>query len=225
MEMQIKLGIVDDEVLVTKLLSDFLNGIEDLSVVLTAFNGVDLLKKLESDDGLPDIIISDLKMDEMDGVETAAQLKKRYPKIKIIVLSSYYKQSFLGYMMKAGVNAFLPKGIAPDVLLEAVRSTYSKGFFFLEEQIDVMRNQITTKAPKPKFTEEEKLTKREHEVLELICQQFTTQEIADKLFISERTVEGHRNNLFLKTKVKNVAGLVIYAVQKNLIDPEQFVIK
>ena len=126
-------------------------------------------------------------------------------------------------MLKAGVNAFLPKGVAPDVLVEAIHSTFSKGYFFLEEQIDVMRNQITTKAPKPKFTAEDELTRRELEILQLICQQLTNGEIAEKLFISERTVEGHRNNLFLKTKAKNVAGLVIYAVQKKIVDPIQFI--
>ena len=84
--MKIKLGIVDDEKLVTKLLSDFLNGVEGLSVVLVAFNGVDLFKKLENPGENPDIIISDLKMDEMDGIETTNILKEKYPKIKIIVL-------------------------------------------------------------------------------------------------------------------------------------------
>jgi DNA-binding NarL/FixJ family response regulator len=88
----------------------------------------------------------------------------------------------------------------------------------MEEQIEVMRSQIATTAPAPVLSTEEALTDREVEILQLICKQFTAQQIADKLFITKRTVEGHKSNLLLKTSAKNTAGLVIYAIQKQIIN-------
>jgi DNA-binding NarL/FixJ family response regulator len=124
----------------------------------------------------------------------------------------------MGYMLKLGVNAFLPKGVEPQLLSEAVRETFTRGYFFMDEQIEVMRRQISSNVPEPALSTEESLSEREIEILKLICQQYTAQQIADKLFITKRTVEGHKSSLLLKTSAKNTAGLVIYAVQKKIID-------
>jgi DNA-binding NarL/FixJ family response regulator len=214
----INIAIVDDEALIVMLLSDFFSKHERIEVQLTATGGQQIIDSLKQVANIPDILLLDLQMGAMSGIETATILKQCYPDLKIIVVSSHYKKSFMGYMLKLGVNAFLPKGIAPQLLVEAVEEVYAKGYYFMKEQVEVMRNQISSNVPAPSFNTEETLSEREVEILQLICQQLTAQQIADKLFITKRTVEGHKSNLLLKTSAKNTAGLVIYAVQKQIID-------
>jgi len=216
----IKVAIADDEELFVQLLENFLNKQPHLQCLLAALSGEELLKKVEQSPDKPDIVILDLRMKNLDGAETVMMLKDQYPAIKSIVISSHYQKSFMGYMLRAGVNAFIPKGISPINLLKVIESVYQKGFYFLEEQVETMRSQIKTQAPKPKLKLEEEFTEREREVLTLLCQQFTAKEIADKLFVSKRTVESHKDNLFAKTGARNLAGLVIYAIQHQLVNQE-----
>lgn len=217
-ESSIKIGIVDDEALIVMLLSDFFSKHERIVVELTATSGSQIIDEFRAAQCIPEILLLDLQMGEMNGIEAATILKQDNPDLKIIVVSSHYKKSFMGYMLKLGVNAFLPKGIAPQLLAEAIEEVHAKGFYFMGEQIEVMRNQISSSAPAPVFKTEETLSDREVEVLRLICMEYTAQEIADKLFITKRTVEGHKSNLLTKTSTKNTAGLVIYAIQKQIID-------
>lgn len=218
----IQLAIVDDEQLIVKLLEGFFMQQANTNVLLFAFSGEEFLEQLKTAKVLPDVILMDLRMKELDGTQVTNILKEQYPSINTIVVSSHYKESFMGHMLKMGVSAFLPKGILPDQLLEIIQIVYEKGYYFLPDQVDVMRTQITARAPKPKFTVEASFTNREKEILQLICQQHTAQEIANKLFITKRTVEGHKNRLLSKTGVKNTAGLVIYAIQNKLVDITSF---
>lgn len=220
----IKIGIIDDEVLIVQLLEDYFGKSDAIDVVLKAYDGSELIRQLSETREHPDIVLLDLRMKEMDGVETTTILKERFPDIKIIVMSSHYMSTFMGYMLKTGVNAFIPKEISPDFLTTVIKSVSQHGYYFSEEHVSVMRSQIAPKVPKPKLTKQEVLSERELEILRLICQQMTSQEIADKLFIARRTVEGHKGNLLLKTSVKNTAGLVIYAIQNNLINPDELVV-
>jgi DNA-binding NarL/FixJ family response regulator len=214
----IQLAIVDDEQLIVKLLEGFFSQQVETHVALFAFSGEDFLEQLAEFPDKIDVLLLDLRMKDLDGLEVANILKEQYPDIHVIVISSHYKKSFIGYMLKTGVSAFLPKGILPQQLLEIIKTVYQKGYYFLPEQVEVMRTQIAPKAPKPKFSMETTFTAREKEILELICQQNTAQEIADKLFITKRTVEGHKNNLLSKIGVKNTAGLIIYAIKEKIVD-------
>lgn len=218
----ISIAIVDDEDLIVMLLSDYFAKYPGIEVIYTANDGTQLIDYLREGKQEPDVVLLDLQMKEMSGMDTTAILKQEFPDIKIIIVSSYYKKSFMGYMLKLGVNAFLPKGVHPDQLVEAIEEVNTKGYFFIGEQIDVMRDQISSKAPMPSFTIEGELSEREKEILKLICQQYTAPQIAEKLCISFRTVEGHKSNLLLKTSARNLAGLVIYAVQNNIIDIDDF---
>ena len=220
----ITVAIVDDETLIVQLLEDYFRKVDSVQVVMKAYNGKEFIDQLQQTEQRPDIVLLDLRMKEMDGIETTTYLREHYPEIKIIVMSSHYMSSFMGYMLKTGVNAFIPKEISPDFLTNVIHSVKQHGYYFSEEHVEVMRPQIAPKVPKPKLTQQEILSEREMEILKLICQQYTSQEIADKLFIARRTVEGHKGNLLLKTAVKNTAGLVIYAIQNQLIDPDELVI-
>lgn len=214
----ISLAIVDDDSLIVSLLNDFLQKQDGIDVCLACESGEDFLAKLAAGEKVPDIIILDLKMKKVNGIEVTEFLKSNYPDISIIVMSSHYKRSFLGFMLKTGVAAFVPKEVSPQQLLLIIKEVSQKGFFFLPDQMEVLREQVSSKAPAPKLIEKNSLSEREIEILKLICHQKTAKEIGEQLFIAPRTVEGHKNNLFIKTGAKNIAGLVIYAIQNNLID-------
>jgi DNA-binding NarL/FixJ family response regulator len=218
----IKVAIVDDEELIANLIRDFLLKTSKIDVCMVANDGEVFIRQLQQTDIQPELVLLDLKMKGLDGIETTAILRKDFPHISIIVISSYYKKSFMGYMLKTGVNAFLPKGISPDELIEAIYSVYGKGYYFMDDQVDAMREQISSRAPRPMFSPELLLTEREIEVMKLLCQQNTAQEIAEKLFISKKTVEGHKGNLLLKTGARNTAGLVIYSVKHNMINLDEY---
>ena len=214
----IHVSIVDDEKLITQLLSNFLQGKPSIKVISTHYDGAELIDFLHETTIAPDVVLLDLKMKQMNGIEASEYLKTNFPDIKIITLSSHYQDANLGYLIKSGANAFLPKEISPAKLIEVIEEVQQKGYYFSVEQINVLRNQISGKIQPPKIDPAEAVSEREKDVLKLICQQMSNQEIADKLFISVRTVEAHRNSLYLKTGTKNLAGLIIYTIKNRLVD-------
>ena len=217
----ILIAITDDDKLIAELLQDFLSNCDGFEVLFTASDGNDLIAKLDVSATIPDILLLDLKMAGMDGIETTQYLKIHYPSIKIIVISSHYKVSFLSFMFKTGASAFLPKGISPILLGEIIPAVYNTGIYFMDEQVDSLRNRVPVKAAKLILHDDKELSEREIEVLKLISMQRTANEIGEILFITGRTVEGHKNNLFIKTGAKNIAGLVVYAIQHDIITIDQ----
>lgn len=221
---KIDIAIVDDDTLVVQLLSVFLQQENNLTIVVTANSGNSFLKKLKEVEKTPDIVLLDIRMDDGDGLETIGVLKISYPQLKIIVISSYYRASSIGYMLKLGVHAFLPKETDKEELIHIIQEVYHKDHFFTSEQVAVLREQVSHKTPKHYANTKEALSTRELEVLQLICQQFTAKEIAEKLFVTTKTIEAHKSNLLLKTGVKNTAGLIIYAVQNKLVNASDIVL-
>lgn len=215
----ISIVIADDDKLIARLLKDFLNDSGKYKILFTVADGEELISKLnESKVHVPEILLLDLKMKGTNGIDAIQHLKVHFPTIRIIVISSYYQDSFMGFLFKTGASAFVPKEISPEYLKHIIDSVYHQGIFFTEEQFVTLRTQISSKSPKPVLNEVSELSKREIEVLKLTCQQKTAKEIGEILFISIKTVEGHRNSLFVKTGVKNVVGLVIYALRNNIIE-------
>ncbi len=225
MKDDILIAIVDDETLIVSLLSAFFDKNEGTKVVFQAESGEQLIDYLkDSINVMPHILLLDINMRGLSGIETMPIIKELSPDIHVIVMSSHYKKNFTGFMLKTGVAAFLPKGISPFKLKEIVEEVSEKGFYFLPEQLAVVRNQISGRSPKIVLDVHNTLTERELEVLKLICRQNTAKEIGETLCITQRTVEGHKKNLFSKTNTKNTAGLVIFAVQNNIIDLDNFII-
>ncbi len=221
MSNSISLAIVDDDQLILSLLRDYLDNLPNMSVIFSADNGEELLEWLSSENTPPDILILDLKMKGKSGIEITEEIKKTHSDIHVIIVSSHYSESFMGFMLKTGVSGFLPKGISPQELAKVVEEVSTIGYYFRPEQMDALRTQIAPKAPKPSFTSQNTLSDRETDVLRLICFQKTAKEIGEELFINVRTVEGHKSSLFVKTGARNIAGLVIYAIQNNIITPEE----
>ena len=215
---KIKIALVDDDKLIVQLLDEYLSQREQFEIVITAINGESFIQKLHDSDILPDVVLLDLRMQGMSGLETLAALKSDFPGIRAIVVSSHYQKIFMGHMMKSGACAFLPKGVSPEQLVVAISEVSEKGFYFMKEQIEILREQVASNAPAFVPDDEISLSPREIDVLKLICQQQTSKQIADQLFISQRTVEGHKANLLLKTGAKNTAGLVVYAIKNKIVD-------
>ncbi|WP_316635689.1 response regulator transcription factor [uncultured Flavobacterium sp.] len=218
MNAAIKIALVDDEVLFRKGISFLLQREDNIEVVFEASNGEDLISKLEEIETKPDIIIMDLKMPVLNGVEATKIIRKLFPEIKIIALTSYDTKSFIANMIQVGAVAYLIKNTTPKDLIRTINEVNKKGFYYNKNVLRTIQETIVSSKNTKGNLETSFLSPREIEILQLICQQKTTSEIAEKLYLSPRTVEGHRNNLLLKTESRNIAGLVVYAIQNEIAD-------
>lgn len=219
---KIKLALVDDDYLIVTLLKSFFNQDQSTQVVYDTTDGYQLFNYLEEKNTEPiDILLLDLKMKTIDGLEVLKHVKTNHPELKVVVISSHYQDNSIGFMTKEGVSGFLPKGMSPFELLDIVKQVHKNGFYLNKDQMEILREQISSKVSKPMIDEDELLTDREKEIIKLLCQQKTAKEIGEHLFITQRTVEGHKNNLFTKIGVRNVAGLIVYALQKHIVTLEE----
>jgi len=221
---QIKIAIVDDETLFRDGINLVLQRFDRVEVVLEANNGQEFLDKLKVATILPDIVLLDLKMPVLNGSETAKILTKDFPNIKIIVLSTYFSKAFVYNMVEIGAAAYLPKNASREDVELTIHTVADSGFYYSEDVIKILRDSIRDKEKSRRLSFEINVTPREKEILQLICEQNTNAEIAKKLFVSARTVDGHRMNLLQKLNCRNTAGLVAFAIQNQLvrIDPSQF---
>ena len=215
MDIKYKIGVVDDEALFRRGLVMLINNNPKLTAHVVAENGSDLLNKFTESRNIPDLLLCDLEMPQMDGVELTKQLSDQYPDIKIVILSSHYEASLILKMMEIGASAFMPKNEKPEEFYRTIINVMEKGFHYNDYIVQLIREKMlfgTKKSTKKTIS----LTERETQVLKLICEQKTNKEIGEEIFISPRTVEGHRNKLLEKTHSKNTAGLIIYAIEQGL---------
>lgn len=224
MNSKIKIALIDDEQLILEGVKLLLSNEQNISVNLTADNGPDFIKSLEdlSETNFPDIALVDVQMQPMNGFELVGILKEKYPELKIIILSSHYKSSILGYMVKLGVSAFLPKNSNKKTFIDAITMVFKNGVFFTAEDHQMLFTYMNSSSKKKSLFEmEDELSEREKDVVKLICQEHTNNEIAEKLFISPRTVESHRQRVLEKIGAKNTVGIVIYAIINNIYSLEK----
>lgn len=216
---KIKIAFADDELLFLQGLKAILSNEEPINTMFDPKNGSDLIHQLRKAKTLPDIVVTDLKMPVLNGVEVTKIISKEFPNVKVIALTSYFSKPFILNMISIGAVAYLAKNSTPAFMIKTINEVYDNGLYYDGKVMRYIHESITN--PKDKNNKSafdaNYFTKREIEVLDLICKQFTTNDMAEKLFISPRTLEGHRNNLLLKTESKNVAGLVIYALKNKLV--------
>ncbi|MCC6461935.1 MAG: response regulator transcription factor [Saprospiraceae bacterium] len=213
----IRVAIAEDQRLFRECLIPVINQFENMEVCLEASNGRELLDALAQGIPLPDVVLMDLTMPELNGMETTEQIKVRYPEIKVIILSVHGEERHIVKLVGIGVNAYLVKNAELTEVRRAIESVVEKGFYFNEATLRALQAGMEQRKQKT-FDPEMTLTTREREILELICKECTTPEIAERLFISVRTVDGHRNNLLAKTGARNTAGLVLYALRHSLVE-------
>ncbi len=224
MSSQIKIALIDDEQLILEGVRMLLSNEKNISVCLTADNGPDFIENLGklSEDEFPDLVLVDVQMKPMNGFELVEILKEKYPELKIIILSSHYKTSILGYMVKLGVSAFLPKNSNKKTFIDAITMVDKNGVFFTAEDHQMLFSYMNSTSKKNSlFETEDELSEREKDVVKLICQEFTNNEIGEKLFISPRTVESHRQRILEKIGARNTVGIVIYAIVHNIYTLEK----
>ena len=214
----VRVAIAEDELLFRKGLQELLHDDHAIQFVMEAANGIELLQQLADTPAMPDVLLLDISMPGMNGFETFEQVRSKYPQIRILILSVHYSDHYITAFIEKGANGYLSKNTEPDEVKKAIVTVVKKDYYFNEDTIRVMHKNFSGK-PKV-LSPVSALTVREKEVLELICQEMTTGDIAEKLFISKRTADGHRNNLLLKTGCKNTAGLVVYAIRNNLFNIE-----
>ena len=214
---KIKYAIADDHKIFRRGIISALADTPELKLVLEAENGKELISALPKNK--PDVILLDLKMPEMDGIETAQQIRKSDNDVKIIVISMYDDEKYVIHLMEIGANGYLLKNAEPEEIRTAIFTAYENGYYFNDFVNKALLKKITHRTQvKPVFNKNIELTDREQEVLKLICQEHTATEIANLIFLSPRTVEGIRTKLLEKIGVKNTAGLVMYAVKNKICD-------
>lgn len=212
----INIAIADDQLLFRKGMTGLLNSIQGIKVIIEAENGEELLEKIASSEEIMDVVLLDINMPVMNGLETISKIKNSYPFIKCIMLTVHEEEKYIVKLIDAGANAYLPKNSEPEELEKAIQTVVEKDFYFNDKTIEAMRNGFKYDKHKISLDITDSITNREKEILHLICKEYTAGEMAAELFISERTVNGHRNNLLLKTGCKNTAGLVVFAIKHNL---------
>lgn len=221
---KIKIAIVEDQHLFRDGLHGLLKEIADFEVVGTFENGKIFVEQLANAQLLPDVVLADMNMPELNGYDLTLWLQKKYPSIKVIILTVYNQDRFISKMIEAGVAGYLVKNCEIDEVVLAIRTAHKTGFYFNEATLNAMRKGYKLKGSQLRSFSNIpiELTEREIEILKLICQELTNAEIAEKLYISARTVDGHRNNLLSKTGCRNTAGLVLFAVNNHIYEPELF---
>jgi DNA-binding NarL/FixJ family response regulator len=213
--MKYNLIIADDHKMFIDGLISILNDAPEFSVILTAKNGAQVVKYLGIN-GVENIhlLITDLTMPEMDGIELNKIVKETYPSLKTLVVSMHIDGNMIDKLIRNNVDGYVPKNAEKDELLTAIRSIIKGEKYFSSE----IKKAYTDAMFDNKKVEEINLTDREKEVLKLIAEEYTTQEIADELFLSKHTIESYRKNLISKLNVKNLAGLTKHALKMGLLE-------
>ncbi len=211
----IKILVADDHQLLIDGIRSTLDNVDDIRIVAEANNGEQVLDKLKEVD--VDVVLLDINMPVMDGLECCKLIKSQFPETKVIALSQYNEKRFIRRMVKNGAKGYVLKDTDREELTEAIKQVCAGGTYFSKKlSFDLIANEANKKDNNTKLFP--KLSTREHQVLKLICQEYNTQEIADALFISHYTVEGHRTSLLNKSGAKNIAGLVKWAIENELVD-------
>lgn len=213
---EVKLAVVDDQALFRKGLVSMLGNYEELNILFEAENGLELFEALEVH-LMPEIILLDLRMPKMDGLEAITRLKSEYPNIKVIIISVHDDSDVIEHLIEKGANAYLDKNANPDEVIQAIHNVKAYDFHFNHAAQTALK-EIESKGKKNgNPIKKSLLSEREEEVLIHICREHTTPEIADKMALSPRTIEGYREKLLTKSGARNTAGLVLFAVKNQII--------
>ena len=196
--------IVDDHEIFRNGLKMVLGKLKYVNIVAEATNGEEFLEIME--EHKPDIVLMDIEMPVMNGIEATEKAMQKYPGLKVIALTMFNDDEYIQSMIDAGVRGFLIKNIRKDILDRAIREVYEGGNYYSQELMKFFTRRLS------------KDTRREQEILQLMAEGMSNKEIADALFVSERTVIGHKSNLLAKTGCKNTIGLLAYAIKNKLVE-------
>jgi two-component system, NarL family, invasion response regulator UvrY len=215
----VNLALVDDHKLFRKGLISLIELVSTkYHILFEADNGVDLQQKINPKN-LPDIILMDVSMPKMDGFASVEWLKEKYPTVKVLVVSMVEKEETIVRMLKLGVKGYLCKDVEPKELGEALEAVNNKGYYYTDFITGKLVHSLQNgNAEKQKELEISPINNQEKQFLELACSELTYAEIADKMCLSPKTIDGYRNSLFEKLKVKSRVGLVLFAVKNRMVN-------
>ncbi|MFN5376954.1 MAG: response regulator [Chitinophagaceae bacterium] len=213
----IKVGIADDHKIFRKGVILSLRQYTNISFVFEAENGEELLKELETTQ--PDVVLMDLRMPGKDGIETTKEVSKKYPDVKVLILTMFEDERFVSHLMENGANGYLLKNADPAEIKKAIMEVMARGYYLnnFVNRVLLKKSANKTKAI-PSLNSEIVMSDKEKEVVRLLCMEYTAAEIAQKMEISPRTVESIKDRLMERFGLKNTAGLVFFAVKNNMID-------
>lgn len=203
---KIKIFLVDDHKIFVEGVANLLSDQSDLTIVGWTYDGNSAIEFLRENP--IDIVLTDIQMPGMTGIELTQKIKEEFPHIRIIALSMFDKKEIVQELISAGAEGYLLKDIEKSELLTAIRKVASGEYYYSSSIAGILMKSIT---------EKDLLTKREKEIIKLIAEENTNSMIAEKLFISEHTVESHRKNIFRKTNAKSIVGLIKYAYENKLV--------
>ncbi len=215
MAAKIKIALVDDHILFRQALSTLLETVTDLKIAFEASNGQELFHYLKK--AQPHIILLNAELNGISAATTIAEIKKEYPDIKVVVTSMNHDDMAIFTLVKQGASGFITKDKNLDEALTAIRSVKLKGFYYTDEVTQAMLNGVRAKQRQRTLLSTSDLTERETEIIRLICRQYSMKDIAAQLKLSPRTVESHKENILMKTGSKNLVGIVLYAVEHQLL--------
>lgn len=215
----LRVGIVDDHVLFRKSLKLLVDSFDGVEVMLDAKGGSEFFELLPQNE--IDLILLDIQMEGMDGYQICRTVRKKYPNIKVLMVSQLTNRESLQGVMDAGAHGFFTKNSDPDQLSKAIKSISEKDFYFAQELGSVIKEVLLLDRIKEQsISFDAGLSKREIEIIEMACRELSSSEIAERLFIAVRTVETHRKRIMEKTNSKNFLGSILYAIRKGLVDIE-----
>lgn len=202
--------VVDDHILLSQAICELVNSFEGFKTLYTCKNGKELLTRIKDPKHIPDIVLMDINMPILNGIETTKMLKLHHPSIKIIALSVEEDETTILNMLRQGAKGYLMKDTKKEVLQEALQSVLEKGYYYTNTVSEILIGNLNK--PKEKLM----LKTRELEFVKHACSEKTYKEIADLMFLSPKTIEGYRDSLYAKLNIKNRIGLVLYALRNNL---------
>lgn len=206
--------IVDDHQIVIEGLKLLLSNEPDIKVIASVNSGELALKLI--DDLVPDVVLLDINLPGINGIETCAELLKKLPSLKIVAITMHKESSLIKLMLQKGAKGYVLKNAGRNELIEAINTVYNGKMYLDNTTNEIVLNGLSNNSKSKDHSPFPKLSRREKDVLLLILDEHTTQEIADKLFISAGTVETHRRNMLIKTGARNTAGLVRIALEYGL---------
>jgi DNA-binding NarL/FixJ family response regulator len=213
----IKIAIADDQLIFRQGLENLLNGFKDVSVVLVAENGLDLCNKLKATK--PDIALLDFRMPYLNGLETTKKIRATNSAIRILILSMYDDSEFVESAIESGANGYLSKDDDPSEIERAIQSVMETGYYLNDRTSKRLIAKLMQQGMmQPRFNvPNSNFSEIELEILKMICAEYTTSEIAERLCRSKRTIDGFRTLMMQKVGARNVVGLVMYAVKNELL--------